>query len=262
MAKKKSPTTSAAAAAAAAVTAEEDEPAVAAASEEEEEMELLQVELGDMVKMKQVLDEAVIAAVTEIVPEDTRWDNFKLILMTASCIAAMIAQFAPLPFPESRPVLGICGSLYFILSGILQLITTYVDRDAILWTRPLAEAIATASTDNKKKTTTTTTTTTQQQQQACGICVRSNFPRFSEFYTVTLELVPPKDDKDKASSSSSASTPPKTPPSVSQTWSVGNFFDKEGYFYEAGVMEETKRLVARLEAGKYDDNNKDKVKTS
>eukprot|EP00977_Amphora_coffeiformis_P028497 scaffold35468_cov237-Amphora_coffeaeformis.AAC.4 len=70
MAKKKSPTTSAAAAAAAAVTAEEDEPAVAAASEEEEEMELLQVELGDMVKMKQVLDEAVIAAVTEIVPEE------------------------------------------------------------------------------------------------------------------------------------------------------------------------------------------------
>ena len=42
----------------------------AAVAEEEEEMELLQVELGDMVKMKQVLDEAVIAAVTETLEEE------------------------------------------------------------------------------------------------------------------------------------------------------------------------------------------------
>ena len=45
-------------------------PAAAPTAEEEEEMELLQVELGDMVKMKQVLDEAVIAAVTETLEEE------------------------------------------------------------------------------------------------------------------------------------------------------------------------------------------------
>lgn len=174
----------------------------------------------------------------------------------------MIAQFAPLPFPESRPVLGICGSLYFVLSGILQLITTYVDKDAILWTRPLAEATTQRKQQQPQQPKHKQQPQQQpQQHQDCGICVRSNFPRFSEFYTVTLELVPPKNKKVKKSdeqSASSSSSPPPPTLAVSQTWSVGNFFDKEGYFYETGVMEETRRLIARLEAGKYDDNNSNK----
>lgn len=140
--------------------------------------------------------------------------------MTASCVFAMIAQFAPLPFPESRPVLGICGSLYFILSGLLQLITTYIDKDAIVWTLP---AVKHQGTD-------------------VPVCVRSNFPRFSEFFTVHMELVL-KDEK---------GTILPNPPMVTQTWSVGQFFDKEGYFWEAGIMEETKKVLQRLEAGKYD----------
>lgn len=195
---------------------------------EEEEMELLQVELGDMVKMKQVVDEAVIAAITDKFPEDTRWDNMKLGLMAASCVFAMIAQFAPLPFPESRPVLGICGSLYFVLSGALQFITTYLDKDAIVWTLPCIS----------------------YQSKKTAVCVRSNFPRFSEFYTVSIELVL-KDEQGKLV---------HKPPRVTQTWSVGQFFDKEGYFYEAGVMEETKKVLARLEAGKYDSYEEDKKK--
>ena len=104
---------------------------------EDEELELLQVDLGDMVKMKQVLDESVSAAVLEHVTEEYHWDNIKLLVMFAACVFAMIAQFAPIPFPESRPVLGVCGSLYFLLSGVLQLITTFVDKDSILWTKPV-----------------------------------------------------------------------------------------------------------------------------
>ena len=156
--------------------------------------------------------------------------------MAASCVSAMIAQFAPLPFPASRPVLGVCGSLYFLLSGILQLLTTHVDRDAILWTRP-----------REKDDTHKHALLTQ-----FGVCVRSNFPRFSEYYTVRLEIV----QKDAAGKMLDG----KSLPAVSQTWSVGNFFDKEGYFYEAGVMEETRRLFARLEAGKYDAKDSSKVK--
>ena len=148
--------------------------------------------------------------------------------MLASCIFAMIAQFAPLPFPESRPVLGVCGSLYFILSGILQLVTTYIDQDAILWT--------TACQTYKEK--------------PAAVCVRSNFPRFSEFYTVSLEYVL-KDEKGNVL---------HNPPITTQTWSVGKFFDKEGYFYEAGIMEETKKVLQAFQAGKYDDPKTDKVK--
>lgn len=81
---------------------EEDE------DEEEEEMELLQVDVGDMIKVKQILDETVAATVLEQIDEDYQFDNFKLLLMTIACIFAVIAQFAPLPFPDSRIIIGLC----------------------------------------------------------------------------------------------------------------------------------------------------------
>lgn len=133
------------------------------ANDDEEEMDLLQVELGDMVKMKQVLDEAVIAAVTETLPEDTSWDNWKLALMLASCIFAMIAQFA---LSLSRVTTGIGRmwiTLLCVLSGILQLVATYIDQNAILWTTPTTTAASDSSSNNNSKN---------------AVCVRSNLPRF------------------------------------------------------------------------------------
>jgi signal peptidase complex subunit 2 len=185
--------------------------------------ELLQIELGDMVKLKQVLDEAVAQAIVEpahhMIQEDTKWDNFKLLLMTLACVFAMIGQFAPIPFPESRPILGVCCCLYFLLSGILQFITTYIDCDSILATLP-----------PKSKTGKPCSNADLAQS---GVCVRSQLPRFSEWYTVSLEV------RDK----------PKL--KVEQTWSVGRFFDKDGYFDEIGLNQEIDKLYQRLVDGKY-----------
>ena len=192
---------------------EEDE------EEEEEEMELLQVDLGDMVKLKQILDESVAAALLDkFLDEDYRLDNIKLLIMVVACIFAMVAQFAPIPFPESRPVLGICCCCYFILSGVLQLITTFIDKDSILLTKPL-------SADKTKN----------KDLQTHGVRVRSQFPRFSEFYTVILEYQGREDS-----------------PSVEQKWSVGQFFDKEGMFDEVGLQLEVEKLFLRLDKGSYD----------
>jgi Microsomal signal peptidase 25 kDa subunit (SPC25). len=123
---------------------------------EEEELVLLQVDTGDIIKLKQILDETVAntflsentleghdpRAKNIGLVEDHKLNNIKLILMTVACIFAMIAQFSPLPFPESRPLLGICCAVYFMLSGVLQLITTFLDKDCILITKPLLEASA------------------------------------------------------------------------------------------------------------------------
>lgn len=186
---------------------------------EEDELELLQVDLGDMVKLKQILDEAVAAALLDkYLEEDYRLDNLKLAIMVAACLFAVVAQFAPLPFPDSRLVLGTCCCCYFILSGILQLITTFIDQDAILLTRPLPAD----KTSNK-------------DLQKSGVKVRSQFPRFSEFYTVILEY-----------------QGVESPPWVEQKWSVGQFFDKEGMFDEIGLQQEVEGLFLRLESGKYD----------
>lgn len=183
---------------------------------DDEELELLQVDVGDMVKLKQILDETVACTILENVKEDYRIDNAKLGVMAAACLFAVVAQFAPIPFPESRPVLGVCCCIYFVLSGILQFITTFIDKDCILLTRPLE----TASNTN---------------MQEYGLRVRSALPRFSEFYTLTLQF----------------QNMPDTP-QVTQKWSVGNFFDVEGMFDEVGLMQAVQEVYKRLEGGLYD----------
>jgi signal peptidase complex subunit 2 len=185
---------------------------------EEAEMELLQVDVGDMVKLKQILDETVASTLLGELKEDYRWDNVKLGIMATACVFAMIAQFAPVPFPESRPLLGVCCCLYFLLSGILQFITTFIDKDCILMTKPLVMG-------QTKNTT----------LQKYGVRVRSNLPRFSEYYSVILEF------QNLVKS-----------PHVEQKWSVGQFFDVEGMFDEVGLMQAVEELYKRLEAGNYD----------
>lgn len=182
----------------------------------EVEVELLQVDVGDVVKLKQILDETVASAVLEHVDEDYRLDNAKLGIMTSACAFACLAQFAPVPFPDSRPILGVCCCVYFFFSGLLQLITTFVDKDCIL----LSQKKSTSANSNL---------------QNYGLRVRTILPRFSEFYTVILEF----------------QAMPETP-KVEQTWSVGQFFDVEGMFDEAGLMQEVGALIKRLEAEKYE----------
>lgn len=176
----------------------------------EEEVVLLQVDTGDIMKLKQILDETVANTFLQEdtleghdpraknigLLEDHKLNNVKLILMTVACIFAMIAQFSPLPFPESRPVLGFCCAIYFTLSGVLQLITTFLDKDCILITKSLQEGCV--AKDNLKKNPNLT---------KYGLRIRTIFPKFSEFYTVRIEF------QDMENS-----------PFSNQTWSVGQFF--------------------------------------
>lgn len=204
---------------------------------EEDELELLQVDLGDMVKVKQVLDEAVASVVLENLDEDYHWDNFKLIIMALACTFAMVAQFAPVPFPDSRPLLGVCGCSYFLLSGVLQLIATFIDKDAILLTEPLHPGKPNGSDG-------VVANTKNETLKKHGVRVRSNMPRFSEWYTVILEF---KMDGDQAKV-----------PHVEKKWSVGQFFDKEGFFDEFGLMKEVEHLYRRLERADYDKADSEK----
>lgn len=198
--------------------------------EEEMVMELLQVDVGDVVKLKQILDETVASTVLGHWKEDYRWDNCKLAIMAAACAFAMVAQFAPIPFPESRPLLGVCCCLYFAFSGILQFITTFIDKDCILLTKPLV-------VETKKGQNNNTLLAKH------GLRVRTNLPRFSEHYSVILEF----QNLERS-------------PRVEQTWSVGQFFDVEGMFDEVGLVQAVEELYKRLEAGKYDTSDADKKK--
>lgn len=94
------------------------------------------IETGDSVKVKQVLDESTVTAVNEAgYSIDYSWDNKKLFLMFISCVFALVAQFYPMPFPQSRVLLAVCCGAYFILSSVLQFIVTFVDKDTILFVK-------------------------------------------------------------------------------------------------------------------------------
>jgi len=210
--------------------------------EEEEEMELLQVDVGDMIKVKQILDETVAATLLEQIDEDYQFDNFKLLLMTIACVFAMIAQFAPLPFPDSRITIGICCASYFCLSGILQLITTVIDQDCILLTKPLPKDGKKDDVDvginedtGKKIFRKDPKDIKSKEIFTHGVRVRSQFPRFSQWYIVILEFEKLPDT-----------------PRVEQRWSVGQFFDKEGMFDEIGLQLEVEKLYRRLEDADYE----------
>lgn len=208
-----------------------------AEEEEEIEVELLQVDVGDIIKVKQILDETVAGTFTTEdvsahgqsvqLEEDYSHENIKLFLMALACGFAAVAQFGlATDFPKNRLWLGICCASYFCISGILQLIMTFIDKDCIMITKPLhdPDAVKLVKKGGNKL------------MDKYGIRVRSQFPRFSEFYTVILEFQG------------------KDPPSefVSQSWSVGNFFDVDGFFDEEGLMLEVEKLYRRFEAGKFD----------
>jgi signal peptidase complex subunit 2 len=220
---------------------EDDYDAAAANNNDEEEIELLQVDVGDMIKVKQIMDETVAAAILEHINEDYRMDNIKLAIMALACAFAMVAQFAPIPFPESRIILGSCCCCYFVLSGILQLITSFVDMDSILITKPLSKEGPNGTGPEEKKTKLSQIENRDLFQY--GVRVRTQFPRFSEWYTVILEF----QAKEKS-------------PCVSQKWSVGQFFDKEGMFDEIGLQMEVDKLYHRLENADYDKDADSKKK--
>jgi len=196
--------------------------------EDEEEMELLQVDVGDIIKLKQVLDESVAATFIEAVklPEDHKLDNIKLGVMTMACLFAVVAQFSPIPFPDSRPMLGVCCCSYFLLSGILQLIVTFLDKDAIMTTLPLDEG------DERAKNV--------KDMTKYGLRIRTSLPRFDEHYSLIIEFQGVEDSV-----------------FVKETWSVGKFFDVEGMFDEIGLMNEVEEVYKRFENGNFDKKEED-----
>lgn len=207
-------------------------------SDDGSEIELLQVDVGDVVKLKQVLDETVAGTFLDTckMAEDHAIDNIKLTIMAVACAFAMVAQFAPLPFPDSRPVLGGCCAAYFLLSGILQIVTTFWDKDCIMVTKPVEKGVAPKNLDMEKY----------------GLRIRTILPRFSEYYTVIMEFQKKHEPDEKRKF-------------VKETWSVGQFFDVEGMFDEFGLMDEVEDLYERFADGKFDDpkdyadDNKDLV---
>ena len=253
--------------------------------------ELLQVDLGDMVKVKQVLDECVAMILLDYLPENTAWDNFKLSIMTCACIAAMIAQmqqYSNITIPSNRVVLIVCGTIYFACSTLLQYITTFVDEDTIIYTQPITEKTEEQriknrknhlslmmqmmnSSSSSKKSGTDGDEDDDHNNNSSSLYLYYN--RATKTFTQPEPALPLQNPKLSQYGLRIRTTLPRfsqyytvtfelqIPPQssstksllqVKQTWSIGQFFDHLGYFDEIGFANAIERvLIEQLDAEQY-----------
>lgn len=207
---------------------EEEEEEYEIVEVEEKELEPRTIETGDSVKVKQVMDDATIELVMEKCGYDANFaaENIKLMLMFVSCVFAMVAQFYPAPFPDNRPILGVCCAAYFILSSVLQFIITYIDVDLVMTTLDKKEY-----TGDDKKTF----------KSLPAIVVRTDFPKYQEWFTLKVHYATDKND---------ANVNKKI--SVAKMY-VGKYFTEEGEFLEEVYAKDLQTHIKRFEEGRYGD---------
>jgi len=99
------------------------------------EEEVQKINLCDPGAIKRVIDDTITKYMLEDLGyiEQTSLANVKLFLGIISVSLALTAQFYPAPFPENLHVLLICCPIYFVLSGILQYMASYMERNFMLF---------------------------------------------------------------------------------------------------------------------------------
>jgi signal peptidase complex subunit 2 len=192
------------------------------------------IETGDTIKVKQVLDASILMCVAEQCGYkiDFSAENWKLFLMFVACCFALTAQFYPLPFPASRPILGICCGGYFAISGLLQYILSFVDGDCILTS--YAGNAATVHDEEKKAAGGPGAAAAAKPSPRPAIEVHTSFPRFQEWFTLIIQK---RGEKDKLKRC------------VAQMY-VGKYFTEAGDYDEDRFTEDVRLHVKRFQEGK------------
>jgi signal peptidase complex subunit 2 len=185
----------------------------------------LTIETGDSIKVKQVLDDSTILYVTEGLgyEPDYTSDNWKLGLMFLACLFALGAQFCPIPFPESRLIVGACCACYFLLSGIVQYIISFIDCERVLSTRAGKAYVGGVVVTRKDPLT---------------FCTK--FDRFQEWFNFVIYRTGDKGEGREEN-------PNRT---IGEMY-VGKYFTATGEFDEERWRGDVLTHILRFEAGKY-----------
>ncbi|XXG49326.1 hypothetical protein AAC387_Pa02g3539 [Persea americana] len=163
--------------------------------------------LMDPHSIKHLLDESVSDIVTSRgYTEDVRLSNIRLLLGIIIIAIALVAQFYPKKFPHNRDFLIGCILLYIFFNGLLHLIIYTKEKNAILFTYPLAGSF-----------------------NSTGLVVSSKLPRFSDTYTLSVASADPK--------SVSAKKP------VQLTKSVTQWFTRDGILVEGLFWKDVNKLI-------------------
>jgi hypothetical protein len=130
--------------------------------------------LGDSGTIKRLMDDAAIFVLLDDdegykYVEDTSMYNLKLVVGFAGVGASLVSHVWPATFPKNWWVLLLCCAFYFLMSGVLQLLLSFVELESIIVLRGKPRDDGT---------------------RRPGINVSSFFPRFQEIYTLGFTPVP------------------------------------------------------------------------
>ena len=172
--------------------------------------------LGDTATIKRILDDAAINVVLNEdemhYVEDTALSNLKLVVGFAGVGSSGVSHAYPAAFPKNWWVLLACCAFYFICSGILQLLLSFVELESIL--------LVTG------------------KKGSSGLNFSSHFPRFQEMYTLGVTPLPsgslglPFAPKFRPHVEGEKPARAEEPGCMQRSWPVNEFFDDEGNFLE------------------------------
>jgi hypothetical protein len=74
--------------------------------------------------------------------EDVSWGSTKMAVMALASLSALVAQFYPLTFPANIWLLGVCVAIYFLLSGVLQYMVLFLDKELVYTSLPSQGQVA------------------------------------------------------------------------------------------------------------------------
>lgn len=180
--------------------------------------------LGDTANMKRLLDDHVAEVLQSELKyeEDVGMSNIKLIVGFSGVLAGLISHVYPKPFPANWWVLLACCIWYFAMSGILQLILSYMELEAFLQLKP-------------------------KSLGAPGLNIASNFPRFTDKYVLAVTPLP----KGSLGMLSAPKFNCKTAAADGvhhMEVSVTRYFDEDGVFHEDVFGADVRKFIAGFEA--------------
>ena len=95
-----------------------------------------------------MLDNDEKGSLASLFAEDTSMSNLKLFIGFSAVGASLLSHVYPAPFPRNWWCLLFCCAIYFALSGVLQLLLSFVELESIILLRARKDARSLPSRDS------------------------------------------------------------------------------------------------------------------